>query len=439
MLIETLYEKIVNRKENISVVGLGYVGMPLAVAFAKKVNVIGFDVNKEKVNQYLEGIDVTNEVGNEAIKETTAQFTYDELKLRECKFHIVAVPTPINGDKSPDLNPVIGASKIIGRNLTKGSIIVYESTVYPGVTEELCVPILEEESGLKCGKEFFVGYSPERINPGDKINTLEKIVKIVSGMDNETLEIVAKIYELVIEAGVHRAQSIKVAEAAKFVENSQRDINIAFMNELSMIFNEMEIDTKSVLEAARTKWNFLPFSPGLVGGHCIGVDPFYLVYKAKEFGYESQIIASGRRINDIMGKFVAENVIKMIINADKKVRGAKIGVLGLTFKENCPDCRNTKVIDIIEELKSYGVNLVIYDPVANQNEAKEEYGIILDDIEKLENLDCLIIAVNHKEFKQLFNLDNIHKLFKDQKILVDIKGMLDLNRANELGYKYWRL
>ena len=413
--------------------------MPLAVAFAKKIDVIGFDLNKEKVQQYLDGIDATNEVGNQAIKDTTAFFTWNEDKLKECKFHIVAVPTPINGDKTPDLKPVIGASKTIGRNLTKGSIVVYESTVYPGVTEEICVPILEEESGLKCGEDFFVGYSPERINPGDRVHTLEKIIKIVSGMNEETLDIVAKVYELIIEAGVHRAESIKVAEAAKVIENSQRDINIAFMNELSIIFNEMGIDTKAVLEAAGTKWNFLSFTPGLVGGHCIGVDPFYLVYKAKEYGYESQIIASGRRVNDNMGKFVAENIVKLLIKADKKVKGAKVAIFGLTFKENCPDCRNTKVTDIINELNTYGVDLLIYDPVANEEEAKEEYGIEFSNLKELNDLDALVLAVGHDEFRECLRLDTMATMFKDEKILVDIKGIYDRNIAENLKYKYWRL
>ncbi|EOU2000536.1 nucleotide sugar dehydrogenase [Clostridium perfringens] len=434
-----LYNKILNREEKISVIGLGYVGMPLAVAFAKKADVIGFDVNKEKVKEYINGKDATKEVGDFAIKNTTAKFTYNEEKLKECKFHVVAVPTPINGDKSPNLDPVIGASKILGRNLTEGSIVVYESTVYPGVTEEICIPILEKESGLKCGIDFKIGYSPERINPGDKIHTLEKIVKIVSGIDKETLETIAKIYELIIVAGVHRAESIKVAEAAKVIENSQRDINIAFMNELSIIFNKMGIDTKAVLEAAGTKWNFLGFSPGLVGGHCIGVDPFYLVYKAKEFGYESQIIASGRRINDSMGKFIAENVIKLMINSNKKIKNSKVGILGVTFKENCPDCRNTKVIDIIEELKEYGINLVIYDSIANSDEVEGEYGIHLSDIEDLNDLDAIVVAVRHDAFMESFTLERMQTMFKREKILIDVKGCFDLEEANNYGYNYWRL
>ena len=371
----SLYEKIVNRKEKISLVGLGYVGMPIAVAFSKRVDVIGYDLNEKKIELYKSGIDPTNEVGNEAIRNCTVEFTADEKKLREAKFHIVAVPTPVNPDHTPDLTPVEGASRILGRNLTKGSIVVYESTVYPGVTEEICIPILEKESGLKCGEDFKVGYSPERINPGDKVHRLETITKIVSGMDEQTLDEVAEVYKLVVEAGVYKAESIKVAEAAKVIENSQRDINIAFMNELSIIFNKMGIDTKSVLEAAGTKWNFLDFRPGLVGGHCIGVDPYYLTYKAEQMGYHSQIILSGRRINDDMGKYVAENLVKNLIKEDKSVKNARVAILGFTFKENCPDTRNTKVIDIVNELKEYGIQPVIADPQADEDEAKRLYGV----------------------------------------------------------------
>ena len=352
----TLYERLIAKEEKLSLVGLGYVGMPIAVAFAKKVDVIGYDLNEKKIELYKKGIDPTLEVGDDAIRETTVEFTADEAKLREAKFHIVAVPTPINGDHTPDLAPVEGASRILGRNLTEGSVVVFESTVYPGVTEDVCVPILEEESGLKCGVDFKIGYSPERINPGDKVHRLETIVKIVSGMDDETLDTVAKVYELVVEAGVHRAESIKVAEAAKVIENSQRDINIAFMNELSMIFNKMGIDTQSVLKAAGTKWNFLHFYPGLVGGHCIGVDPYYLTYKAEMLGYTSQIISAGRRVNNAMGKYVAENVVKNLIAADKNVKHARVAILGFTFKENCPDTRNTRVVDIINELIEYGIS-----------------------------------------------------------------------------------
>lgn len=366
-----LFDKIIRGDEKISLVGLGYVGMPIAVAFARKVNVIGYDLNQKKIELYKSGIDPTNEVGNDVIKNTTVEFTADETKLREAKFHIVAVPTPVNADHTPDLTPVEGASEILGRNLTKGSIVVFESTVYPGVTEDICVPILEKESGLKCGVDFKIGYSPERINPGDKVHRLETIKKIVSGMDAETLDTVAKVYEIVVEAGVHRAESIKVAEAAKVIENSQRDINIAFMNELSIIFNKMGIDTKSVLEAAGTKWNFLKFYPGLVGGHCIGVDPYYLTYKAEELGYHSQIILAGRRINDDMGKYVAENCVKHLIKAEKHVKGAKVAILGFTFKENCPDTRNSKIYDIVRELREYGIEPVISDPVADSDEAKK--------------------------------------------------------------------
>jgi len=318
-----LYELIKNRKEKISVIGLGYVGLPLAISFAKVADVVGYDISKEKVKQYLKGIDVTKEVGDKAVRETTAFLTWKEKYLQDCKFHIVAVPTPINPDKTPNLKPIIEASKTVGRNLTQGSIVVYESTVYPGVTEEICMPILEKESGLKCGVDFKVGYSPERINPGDKVHRLETIVKVVSGMDEESLEIIAKVYELVVKAGVYKAESIKVAEAAKVIENSQRDINIAFMNELSIIFNKLGIDTKAVLEAAGTKWNFLKFTPGLVGGHCIGIDPYYLTYKAEQIGYHSQIILAGRKINDDMGKYVAENVVKNMIKADKQIKGSR--------------------------------------------------------------------------------------------------------------------
>ncbi|GAA0091773.1 nucleotide sugar dehydrogenase [Paraclostridium bifermentans] len=442
-----LYHKIKDKKENISVIGLGYVGMPLAIAFAKKINVIGFDVNKEKIELYKQGIDVTNEVGNKALKETTALMTSDETKLKEAKFHIIAVPTPINDDKTPDLRPIIGASRVLGRNLTKGSIVVYESTVYPGVTEEVCITILEEESKLKCGVDFKVGYSPERINPGDKLHRLENITKVVSGMDEESLENIASIYELIIDAGVHRAESIKVAEAAKVIENSQRDINIAFINELSMIFNKMEIDTKAVLEASGTKWNFLKFYPGLVGGHCIGVDPYYLTHKAEQIGYHSQVILSGRRINDGMGKYVGESTVKNLIKANKQVKGAKVAILGMTFKEDCPDVRNSKVIDIINELKEYGINVFVADPIADENEVKREYGIELTKFENIKNMDAVIVAVGHKEYMEL-TLESIKSLYEkkpaslnseDKLVLVDVKGIFDKKEAQLKNYLYWRL
>lgn len=435
-----IYDKLVAGEEKLSLVGLGYVGMPIAVAFSRKIKVIGFDLNKEKIKLYQDGIDPTEEVGNEVIKACSVEFSAEEEKLREAKFHIVAVPTPVNADHTPDLRPVEGASEILGRNLTKGSIVVFESTVYPGVTEENCVPILERASGLKCGVDFKVGYSPERINPGDKVHRLETIVKIVSGMDKETLEEVAKVYELVVEAGVHRAESIKVAEAAKVIENSQRDINIAFMNELSIIFHKMGIDTKAVLEAAGTKWNFLPFFPGLVGGHCIGVDPYYLTYKAEQLGYHSQIILSGRRINDDMGKYVAESVVKNLIRAGVNVKTAKVAILGFTFKENCPDTRNTKVIDIVRELREYGVEPVITDPVADEKEAHREYGVNFTKDESIKEMDAVILAVAHKEYEKL-DEKQLAAYYKQEspKILADLKGMLNKKQYEAAGYSYWRL
>lgn len=437
-----LYEKIKNRKEKISLVGLGYVGMPIAVAFAKKTDVIGFDISKEKVELYKSGIDPTKEVGDNVIKETTVEFTADESKLKEAKFHIVAVPTPVNSDHTPDLRPVESASRTVGRNLTEGSIVVFESTVYPGVTEEICIPILEKESGLRCGKDFKVGYSPERINPGDKVHRLETIIKVVSGIDEEALDTIAKVYELVVDAGVYRAESIKVAEAAKVIENSQRDINIAFMNELSIIFNKMGIDTKEVLKAAGTKWNFLNFSPGLVGGHCIGVDPYYLTYKAEQLGYHSQIILSGRRINDDMGKYVVENLVKNLIKADVPVKNAKVAILGFTFKENCPDTRNTRVIDIVNELKEYGINPIIADPEADDEEAKHEYGIEFDSLEDVKDMDAIVLAVGHNRFLEL-SQEELNKMFKEKsnenKVLLDIKGILNRKEYEAAGYRYWRL
>ena len=436
----SLYEKIVAGEEKISLVGLGYVGMPIAVAFAKKVKVVGFDLNEAKIKLYQSGVDPTREVGDEVISKTTVEFTADPTKLKEAKFHIVAVPTPVNDDHTPDLTPVEGASRLLGQNLTKGSIVVFESTVYPGVTEDICVPILEKESGLTCGVDFKIGYSPERINPGDKVHRLETITKIVSGMDEETLEEVAKVYELVVEAGVHKAESIKVAEAAKVIENSQRDINIAFMNELSIIFNKMGIDTKAVLEAAGTKWNFLKFFPGLVGGHCIGVDPYYLTYKAEQLGYHSQIILSGRRINDDMGKYVAESVVKNIIKADLPVNKAKVAILGFTFKENCPDTRNTKIIDIYNELKEYGITAVVVDPTADKEEALHHYGISFASMEEIKNMDAVIIAVAHDEFLKLTK-EEIKGFFHPDnkvKVLADIKGLLD-RKEYEQEFSYWRL
>jgi UDP-N-acetyl-D-glucosamine/UDP-N-acetyl-D-galactosamine dehydrogenase len=438
----SLYERIVNKEEKISVVGLGYVGMPIAVAFAKKVNVIGFDLNTYKIEQYKNGIDPTNEVGDETIAKTTVEFTSDETKLKEAKFHIVAVPTPINTDKTPDLRPIEGVSTTIGRNLTKGSIVVYESTVYPGVTEDICIPILEKESGLKCGVDFKVGYSPERINPGDKVHRLENITKIVSGIDKESLEEIAKLYELVVEVGVHRASSIKVAEAAKVVENSQRDINIAFMNELAMVFDRMDIDTQEVVEAMNTKWNALRFTPGLVGGHCIGVDPYYFIYEAEKLGYHSQIILSGRKINDGMGAFVADAIIKKLILANKVVKKAKVVILGITFKENCPDTRNSKVDDIIKRLREYEIDPIVVDPYADAMDAKHEYDVELFPLDTINEADCLVFAVAHDMFRDM-KIDQIDRLFGEfsnkEKVIIDVKSILDKDEIEESGYSYWSL
>lgn len=437
-----LYEKIVSGEEKISLVGLGYVGMPIAVAFSRKCKVVGFDLNKEKIRLYKEGIDPTCEVGDEVIKNCTVEFTSDENKLKEAKFHIVAVPTPVNQDKTPDLSPVIGASTILGRNLTKGSIVVYESTVYPGVTEDICVPVLEKESGLKCGVDFKIGYSPERINPGDKVHRLENITKIVSGMDAETLEEVANVYELVIEVGVHRASCIKVAEAAKVVENSQRDINIAFMNELAMVFDRMGIDTEEVVQAMNTKWNALGFRPGLVGGHCIGVDPYYFVYQAENLGYHSQIIASGRKVNDGMGAFVADAVIKKLILANKVVAKTKVVIFGITFKENCPDTRNSKVEDIINRLREYSIDPIVVDPWADPADAKKEYGVNLTSLEDIKDADCIIYAVAHNEFKAM-SVSDMDKLFaqlpNNEKVVIDVKSILNKEEITKQGYSYWRL
>lgn len=434
-----LYEKILNKEKKLAVVGLGYVGMPLAVAFARRVDVIGFDVNREKITLYNKGIDPTNELGDEAIRNTAVTFTDDEAKLKEASFYVVAVPTPVKSDKTPDLLPVEMASKCVGRNLQKDSIVVYESTVYPGVTEEICIPILERESGLKCGTDFKVGYSPERINPSDKIHTLSNIIKIVSGMDDETLENVARIYELVALNGVYRAKSIKVAEAAKVIENSQRDINIAFVNELSIIFHKMGIDTKEVLEAAGTKWNFLKFQPGLVGGHCIGVDPYYLTHKAAQLGYHSQVILSGRRINDDMGRYVAESIVKGLIKSDRPIRNAKVAIMGFAFKENCQDTRNTKVIDIIHELQDYGVQTIVIDDVADIDEAKALYNIDIVQLSGLGKVDAAVVCVQHDAFKAMTKEQFDMLLDGSPKLLFDLKGIYSKKEFIDAGYYYWRL
>lgn len=435
-----LYNRLKEGKESIAVVGLGYVGMPLAISFAKRnINVIGFDINQEKINSYKQGIDLTNEVGNDALRATTAKFTTEEKELKNTRFIIVAVPTPISSNKMPNLTPVIEASKIIGRNLVKDSIVVYESTVYPGVTEDICAPILEKESGLKYGTDFKIGYSPERINPGDRVNTLETIIKIVSGMDEKTLDIIAKVYEIVVEAGVYRAESIKVAEAAKVVENSQRDINIAFMNELAMVFDKMGINTMEVVKAMNTKWNALKFTPGLVGGHCIGVDPYYFIYEAERLGYHSQIILSGRKINDDMGKFVAQAVIKTMIDADKKIKGSKVAIFGITFKEDCPDVRNTKVVDIIKYLRDYGIEVIITDPLAEPKEVLREYGYHTKNFDDISNIDCAIVAVAHKEYKTL-DWTKMPNMFNGgNKVMIDIKSIYNRKKLEEHNFYYWSL
>lgn len=443
-MYKNLYKELINKEEKLSLVGLGYVGMPIAVAFAAKgLNVVGFDLNESKIELYKSGVDPTNEVGDEVIKNSTVEFTADETRLQDAKFHIVAVPTPINTDHTPDLTPVIGASEILGRNLTKGSIVVYESTVYPGVTEDVCIPILERESGLQCGVDFKIGYSPERINPGDKVHRLENIHKIVSGMDEESLEIIKSVYDIVIEVGTYPVSSIKTAEAVKVVENSQRDINIAFMNELAMVFDRMGIDTNEVVDGMNTKWNALGFRPGLVGGHCIGVDPYYFTYEAEKLGYHSQIILNGRIVNDGMGAYVADAAVKKMINAGQAPKKSKVVILGLTFKENCPDTRNSKVDDIIKQMNTYGIEPIVVDPWASEQDAMNEYGVTLTKLEDVKNADCIIVAVAHDEFKAL-SLDEIKAMYNQQskdceKVLIDVKGLYSVKELNASGISYWRL
>ena len=440
----SIYEKLLKKEENLALVGLGYVGMPIAVAFAKKgLNVIGFDLNKAKIELYQSGVDPTLEVGDEVIRNTTVQFTSDETELKKAKFIIVAVPTPVNTDHTPDLTPVIGASEIVGRNLTKGTIVVYESTVYPGCTEHVYIPILEKESGLKCGKDFKIGYSPERINPGDKVHRLENIHKIVSGCDAESLDEIKRVYDIVIEVGTHPVSNMRTAEAVKVVENSQRDINIAFMNELAMVFDRMDIDTNEVVDGMNTKWNALGFRPGLVGGHCIGVDPYYFTYEAEKLGYHSQIILNGRIVNDSMGAYVADAAIKQMIAAGQAPKNSKVVILGLTFKENCPDTRNSKVDDIIKQLNTYGIQPVVVDPWASERDAMHEYGVTLTRLEDVRDADCVIVAVAHNEFKAM-TLDELKKLYKKcgtdaEKVLIDVKGLYPIEDLRASGLKWWRL
>jgi len=434
-----IYSCLCKGSKNLAVIGLGYVGMPLAVEFAKKIKVIGFDVNSNKINKYKRGIDITNEVGNEELKKTSICFTNSEEDLKNIGIFIVAVPTPINQDKTPNLIPVISASEVVGRNIEKGAIVVFESTVYPGVTEDVCLPIIEKLSSLKAGKDWYIGYSPERINPADKVHRLWNIKKIVSGMDNDSCDEIAKIYSLVIQAGVHKVSSIKTAEAVKVVENSQRDINIAFMNELAMVFDKMGIDTKEVVEGMNTKWNALGFMPGLVGGHCIGVDPYYFTYEAEKLGYHSQIILSGRKINDDMGNFIAESTIKQLIKAKVNVSNARILILGATFKENCPDIRNSKVFDIYNGLKDFGIIPFVYDDNADSDELEKEYGVKMIEKADLCDFDCVIIAVGHESFSKI-NLENLFKNTDNgNKVIIDVKSILDKNYYLSKGYKLWRL
>ncbi|MBU6435396.1 MAG: nucleotide sugar dehydrogenase [Nitrospirae bacterium] len=427
------------KERKIAVVGLGYVGLPIAVAFGKRKRVIGFDINKTKIAELQKGLDRTGEVSSADLKSSDVQYTFQPRDLKAADFIIVAVPTPINEALQPDLTALRKSSELIGANLSPGSIVVFESTVYPGATEEVCQPILEQASGMKCGVDFQLGYSPERINPGDKEHTLEKIIKVVSAQDDASLEIVAHTYELVVKAGIHRAPSIKVAEAAKVIENTQRDLNIALMNELALIFHRLGIDTKSVLDAAGTKWNFLKFSPGLVGGHCIGVDPYYLTAKAESVGYHPQVILAGRRINNEMGKFVAEQTMKLLGQLPRPVKELKVAVLGLTFKENVPDLRNSKVPDIIQELREYGVQVLVHDPIAEPKEAVEEYGIHLSKWDDLRDIDGIIVAVAHREFADM-GLQKLLKPLRNQRegVVIDVKCLLDQAKLPKT-LKYWRL
>ncbi len=441
MRYDDIYTGLINGNEKLALVGLGYVGMPIAVEFAKHVKVIGFDINEKRVNEYKNGIDSTNEVGP-AIKNTTVDFTADPNRLREARFIIVAVPTPVNVDNTPDLRPVEGASRTVGQNLSKGSIVVFESTVYPGVTEDICIPIIEKESGLKCGVDWKIGYSPERINPGDRVHTLTTIRKIVSGMDEESAREIKKVYDIVIKAGTFPVSTIKTAEAVKVVENSQRDINIAFMNEVAMICDRMGIDTDEVIAGMNTKWNALGFKPGLVGGHCIGVDPYYLTNAAEMLGYHSQIILNGRKVNDSMGGFVADAAIKQMIEAGLAPKKATVVILGITFKENCPDTRNSKVVDIVNRLKEYEINPVVSDSWADVEVAKNEYGVNLVDFDKLPKADCVIVAVGHNQFRSM-SMMQLKALFKDgmdeEKVLVDVKSLYRMDELRASGMRFWRL
>lgn len=442
MEFNTIYSDLISGKEKLALVGLGYVGMPIAVEFAKHIKVIGFDINEKRVEEYRNGIDSTNEVG-EAISKTTVDFTADAGRLKEAKFLIVAVPTPVKEDNSPDLGPVRGASQLIGQNLSPGSIVVFESTVYPGVTEDICVPIIEKESGLKCGVDWKIGYSPERINPGDRVHTLTNIRKVVSGMDEESASQIKKVYDIVIKAGTFSVSTIKTAEAVKVVENSQRDINIAFMNEIAIICDKMGIDTDEVLAGMNTKWNALGFKPGLVGGHCIGVDPYYLTNAAEKLGYHSRIILNGRQVNDSMGAYVADATIKEMIEAGMAPKKATVVVLGLTFKENCPDTRNSKVVDVINRLKEFDIVPLVSDSWADREIAKKEYDVDLVPFEELPKADCVIVAVGHNEYRSM-SMMQLKELFRDdvedsEKVLVDVKSLYRIDELVASGMRFWRL
>lgn len=441
MKFNNIYQGLISGKEKLALVGLGYVGMPIAVEFAKHVKVIGFDINEKRIHEYINGIDSTNEVG-EAIKDTTVEFTADPSKLKEAKFIVVAVPTPVNEDNTPDLRPVESASRTVGQNLSAGTIVVFESTIYPGVTEDICIPIIEKESGLKCGMDWKIGYSPERINPGDRVHTLTNIRKVVSGMDEESVIEIKKVYDIVIKAGTFPVSSIKTAEAVKVVENSQRDINIAFMNEISIICDKLKIDTDEVLAGMNTKWNALGFKPGLVGGHCIGVDPYYLTNVAEKLGYHSQIILNGRQVNDSMGAFVADAAIKEMIEAGMAPKKATVVIMGLTFKENCPDTRNSKVVDIIDRLREYDINPIVTDSWADYEIAMHEYGVELTAWEAVPKADCVIVAVGHNEFRSM-SMMQLKELFKDvpdeEKVLVDVKSLYRMDELKASGMRFWRL
>ena len=442
MKFDRIYQGLISGTEKLAVVGLGYVGMPIAVEFAKHVHVTGYDINKQRVEEYRNGIDSTNEVGP-AIKDTTVEFTADPKHLKECRFIIVAVPTPVNPDTTPDLRPVESASRTVGQNLAPGAIVVFESTVYPGVTEDICVPIIEQESGLKCGKDWKIGYSPERINPGDRVNTLTSICKVVSGMDEESAREIKRVYDIIIKAGTYPVSSIKTAEAVKVVENSQRDINIAFMNEVAIICDKLKIDTDEVLAGMNTKWNALRFRPGLVGGHCIGVDPYYLTNAAEKLGYHSQIILNGRKVNDSMGAYVADAAIKEMIEAGMAPKRAVVVIMGLTFKEDCPDTRNSKIADIIRRLKEYEIDPFVTDPWADIQVAKQAYDIDLIPFDAIPKADCVSVAVGHSQYRAM-SMMQLKALFKpelqdEEKVLIDVKSLYRMDELKASGMRFWRL